>query len=245
MLRRRAEPRPSGPVATLDPLPLKLAGPAKKNCGTGRRRLGLSTIGFRYDESVTASLLTVLTTPVFILWCDWIGSLLMIGTAWSWLYRKLSVGFEHRTRISDKKLAACRRLWRHRGIVAAFEHRRRYWSEQGVSPEWPLATRLTALGKLIAARHRQIRAGTLPPAATEAFESAHQAHRRAVRLALQLTPVTIRLVAARSLLYLSRALTEEVLTGRTATFLFGLGLLLWNLSKVAALVALTHGRPQP
>ena len=56
-----------------------------------------------------------------ILSLDWIGSVLMLGTIWGWIYAKLSPAIKRRLARSERHLKAFDRLLRIRFGAAAFE----------------------------------------------------------------------------------------------------------------------------
>lgn len=168
---------------------------------------------------------------------DWIGSVLMLGTVWGWLYSKISPKIKRRLRASERHLLAIERYIKikykaditHVPVVIRYmDYRKRIGLEYTTSIWSSIA--LVRDEKRIRRRLEQY--GLASEEDKKKWEQTEADKREAVRLGLTYIWHKVTSAGQFAIFRGIDAVTVSLFTGRLAFVLFSIGFLLWNVAKV-------------
>lgn len=168
---------------------------------------------------------------------DWVGSLLMVGTVWGWIYRRIAPSITARARASERRLRALERLVRTRygadlerlpQLNAMKAHEERL----GFKPFMSWRTRRALRREELRIQARLVKFGLATPEDQEAWVQVQTAERDLVKLGLNLVAARLRVAIQDAIASTLLFLAESIFAGRVAAVLFIVGFILWNVSKV-------------
>lgn len=167
---------------------------------------------------------------------DWVGTILMLGSVWGWMYGKLAPPIKRSLARSQRRFDAMDRLLFGRfDRDERLQRYRRYRERLGVKEDTPMRDRvLLPVANLIWLQQ----ASRVDSKRQEEYQELQQVN-KGVREAL---PQIGRYVfmffwyeTYRALFKIMDSVTSSLFAGRIGTMLFILGFLLWNISKGVSL----------
>lgn len=171
-------------------------------------------------------------TTIIIL-SDWLGSLLMLGSVWGWLYQRIASPIKERFERSDRRFFAIMRLLLVRvhtdKDITKYRALKKQWGADKMD-DYVYNVQLSAL--LI----RKL-AQTSSPEEWKEFAQLQRRTLSAFRKLAHYVPSILFYFAKRGFFGVTDAITSSLFTGALGKLIFLLGFLLWNTSKVLSLVA--------
>jgi hypothetical protein len=178
---------------------------------------------------------------------DWIGSVLMLGSIWGWIYSRISTPIKRRLARSERRLKAIGRMLSIKygpGVLdgdevnlkdPALKRYHAYRAKLGVNKDMPLLERaymLASTNANIEAKH------SANPNSHQEYEEVQQYKKdrnRMILLVIRLGLTTLLQWSRQSLIRMVDKITYSVFSGMVGALLFLVGFVMWNLSKILSL----------
>jgi len=167
---------------------------------------------------------------------DWIGSLIMLGSLWGWMYGRVSPPIKRHLARTERRFEAISRLlfgkYLHDQRTQRFhQYREKVGARKGMHPK----ERFTIVMAHVIAL--QAKPETDPEYVREMQElrQANKGMREIMPQLVRYLFVSIYYELSVAAVKLIDALTSSLFTGRAGTLLFAIGFLMWNASKIISL----------
>jgi hypothetical protein len=176
----------------------------------------------------------------FIIICDWLGSLIMLGTVWGWVYNKISPKINELLTKTDYQVRVLSRLIsiKEAGLKNNSEAYRLYVSHEkriglnlSSSPLWRFS--IIREEKRIIRRLKKY--GLLTEEESERLNKIRKGREASVMLILKYLCAMIDRALKKITAKIIDKITTSIFTGKISFLLFGIGFFLWNLSKILAI----------
>lgn len=177
---------------------------------------------------------------------DWIGSVLMLGSIWGWLYSRISRPIKKRLVASDRRLKAMLRalsIKYGKGIEDTDDpnvkdpvmKRYRSYRSRLVNAQMPLLKRAYILASNTAQIEGDHSANLVSPRDYEEVQQYKQDRNQIMLLYLRIGLNVLLQASRHSLIKIVDGVTYSVFSGTVGAIIFLLGFALWNLSKILSL----------
>lgn len=208
--------------------------------------VGMVLIGIGMTYIILALVSNIQLDTKLIVVLDWLGSSLMLGTIWAWIYHKVSHPIKERLTKADRRLKALERLVKIRygdamenddkpNVKDPLMRRfRTYRYKRGIHSRMPLLERAHLLNSPADVENTH----TLDEVTRQQYEEAQQYKKdqsQLFALAVRLLFGFWRQQARRYLMTIVDRFTYSVFSGALGVILFVVGFVLWNLSKLLSL----------
>ncbi len=165
---------------------------------------------------------------------DWLGSLIMLGSVWGWMYGKLAPPIRRRLAVAERRFLAMERL-----LFGSFEHNEdiRRYRQQRVA--WGIQDD-TSSGERRSIMLVNFLSLRLNPKRDKEWQEFRNLQRRVLVAFLRTYRYLLASIYYKTYLTLFtvvNAVTTSLFAGRIGNALFVFGFLIWNISKGISLFA--------